>query len=308
MRLLRSVCIEDEGGSREFNGVIISSFDPDTLSRLYISPIVSGETGYAWLLNEDGIFLAHHEEEFAGRDAFKARAKMNPELSYDLINNIQRQMMAGEEGIGRYVSGWHRGQRGKIEERCYLKELKKREGQKSKWLKSIENKIFNARRNGAIIKLFYSSGIRLAELVNLDLADISLKEKQIKVLGKGGKESYCPITDEAVRALKSYINARKVRGNAKNEALFITRTGERIKRRDIQRIVPQCAKEAEIYKKVTPHTLRHSIATHLLDQGMDLRYVQVFLRHASISTTQIYTHVSNRRLKEELSSHHPDNS
>lgn len=194
-----------------------------------------------------------------------------------------------------------------LEKRYYLKELKERKRQETKWLKRTENKIFNARRNNAIIKLFYSSGIRLAELANLDMADIELKERQIKVLGKGGNENYCPITQEAVRALETYIKARGARGDAKDKALFITRAGERIKRRDIQRIVPKYAEEAGINKRVTPHILRHSIATHLLDRGMDLRYVQTFLRHASISSTQIYTHVSNRKLKEELSSHHPDN-
>jgi len=115
IRVVRPVYVEDEERGKEFNGVIICSFDPDTLSSLYISSIVSGETGYAWLLNEDGIFLAHHEKEFLGQDAFKARAKMNSELSYNLIDNIQRQMLAGEEGVGRYVSGWHRGQTGEIE-------------------------------------------------------------------------------------------------------------------------------------------------------------------------------------------------
>jgi len=195
----------------------------------------------------------------------------------------------------------------KLEEKYYLKELKKRKKQGSKSLKRIENKLFNARRNNAIITLFYSSGIRLAELVHLNLSDIYLEEKQIKVLGKGGNESYCPITQEAVEVLNAYIKVRKARGNAKDETLFITRTGDRIKNRDIQRIVPKYAKEARINKRVTPHTLRHSIATHLLDQGMDLRYVQSFLRHASISSTQIYTHVSNGKLKKELSFHHPDN-
>ncbi|GAI13615.1 unnamed protein product, partial [marine sediment metagenome] len=186
----------------------------------------------------------------------------------------------------------------KLKETYYLKELKKRKRQGARSLKRIENKIFNARRNNAIIVLLYSSGIRLAELVNLDLADIDLKERQLKVRAKNGNESYSPLTQEAVGTLKSYIEVRKARGNAEDEALFTTRTGERIKRRDIQRIVPKYAKEAGINKKVTPHTLRHSIAIHLLDRGMNLGYVQAFLRHASASTTQIYTpEVSNRRLK-----------
>ncbi len=115
IRVARPIYIENEKGAKEFNGVIICSFDPKILDKLYISPVISGETGYAWVLNEDGIFLAHHEEEFVCRNAFTARIDTNPKLSYDGINNIQRQMMAGEEGLGRYVSGWHRGYKGKIE-------------------------------------------------------------------------------------------------------------------------------------------------------------------------------------------------
>ena len=115
IRVARPIYIENEKGDREFNGVIACSFDSKTVANLFISSIISGETGYAWLLNESGIFLAHHEEEFEGRDAFTVRIDTNPKLSYDGINNIQRQMMAGKEGVNRYVSGWHRGYTGKIE-------------------------------------------------------------------------------------------------------------------------------------------------------------------------------------------------
>jgi len=195
----------------------------------------------------------------------------------------------------------------KLESKYYRQQLHKRKSGGSRWLARIKNKIFNAKRNDAILKLFYSSGIRIAELVNLDLEDLNLEESQIKVLGKGGKEAYCPITREAAKALSSYLKVRNTRLNAGENALFISRIGKRISKRDIQRFIPHYANQAGIRKKVTPHTLRHSIATHLLDQGMDLRYVQAFLRHASISSTQIYTHVSNRRLREELRYRHPDN-
>jgi PAS domain S-box-containing protein len=115
IRMVRPVYVEDEKGIREFNGVIKCSINPETIANLYVSPIVSGDTGYAWLLNEQGIFLAHHKEAFVGLDAFKVRAETNPELSYNTIINIQQRMMAGEEGAGSYVSGWHRGEKGKIE-------------------------------------------------------------------------------------------------------------------------------------------------------------------------------------------------
>lgn len=195
----------------------------------------------------------------------------------------------------------------KLEEKHYREELRKKKSQGSRWLARIKNKIFNARRNDAILKLFYSSGIRIAELVNLDLEDLNLEESQVKVLGKGGKEAYCPITSEAAKALSAYLKVRNRRLNPSNNALFIAKRDRRISKRDIQRFIPRYAEQAGITKKVTPHILRHSIATHLLDRGMDLRYVQAFLRHASISSTQIYTHVSNRRLREELAYRHPDN-
>ncbi len=109
IRMLRPVYIEDVNGSREFNGVIIASIDPQIVSELFIAPVVSGKTGYAWLLNEEGIFLAHHEADFVGQDAFTVRVEKNPELSYEAINEIQWRMMAGEGGLDRYASGWHRG-------------------------------------------------------------------------------------------------------------------------------------------------------------------------------------------------------
>ena len=115
IRVARPVYVENEKGAKEFNGVIICSFDPKTLANIFISPIISGETGYAWMLNKEGIFLAHHEKEFVGRDACAVRMETNPDLSYDAINNIQQKMMAGEEGTGRYVSGWHREHKGETE-------------------------------------------------------------------------------------------------------------------------------------------------------------------------------------------------
>ena len=115
IRVTIPISIEEKKGKREFNGIIVCSFDPETLNFLYIRPILSGKTGYAWLINEEGIFIAHYEKGFIGEDAFKVRAEKNPELFYDSINEIQRKMIAGEQGVGRYISGWHREQTGKIE-------------------------------------------------------------------------------------------------------------------------------------------------------------------------------------------------
>jgi PAS domain S-box-containing protein len=105
----------DEPEAGRFQGVLVSSLDPHIIAQDFTSPIVSGKTGYAWLLNEEGIFIAHHEEGFTGRNGFEVRAERNPDISYEAIEQIQHRMIAGEEGVGRYVSGWHRGQKGETE-------------------------------------------------------------------------------------------------------------------------------------------------------------------------------------------------
>ncbi|MBA7691947.1 hypothetical protein ES703_100503 [subsurface metagenome] len=105
----------DRSDPGKFQGVLVGSFDPSIIAQSLIDPIISGETGYAWLLSEEGIFLAHHEEGFMGRNAFEVRKERNPDISYDAIEQIQLKMMGGEEGVGRYISGWHRGQIGEIE-------------------------------------------------------------------------------------------------------------------------------------------------------------------------------------------------
>lgn len=115
IRVAHPIFIEDEKGAREFDGVVIVTFNPTMLNKLYISPIVSGNTGYAWLLDQDGTFLAHYEEEFIGRSASEVRRERNPEISYEAIDQIQEKMIVGEEGVSCYVSGWHRGQIGEIE-------------------------------------------------------------------------------------------------------------------------------------------------------------------------------------------------
>ena len=101
--------------SDRFQGILVGSFDPHIIAQNLISPIVSGKTGYAWIINEDGIFIAHHEEGFIGRNALEVRREKNPEISFEAIEQIQQKMLAGDEGVGHYISGWHRGQKGEIE-------------------------------------------------------------------------------------------------------------------------------------------------------------------------------------------------
>ncbi len=159
-------------------------------------------------------------------------------------------------------------------------------------------------RDRAILELLYSSGLRVGELVGLDLGDIDLKEGLVRVLGKGGKERLVPVGGKACEALGLYL---KVRGSfgPKEDALFLNRWGRRLSARSVGRIVKEYALRGEVLKPVTPHVLRHTFATHMLDGGADLRAIQELLGHARLSTTQRYTHVSLSTLMEVYDRAHP---
>ena len=186
-------------------------------------------------------------------------------------------------------------------------ELKKRRLNKSYWLKRSRNKLFTAKRDYAILNLFYSSGIRLKELVNLDLKDLDFKRGIAKVLGKGNREREATLTNETIKILQNYLKARQVWKGNKSRALFLSRTGSRITKMNIQRNIEKYGIEAGINKKITPHMIRHSIATHFLDAGMDIRRIQGFLGHKSLASTQIYTSLVSDKQKEEINRLHPQN-
>lgn len=155
-------------------------------------------------------------------------------------------------------------------------------------------------RERAILELLYSCGLRVSEIVNLTLNDINLTEGFIRVKGKGNKERIVPLGSKAISAIKEYLSQRR---NIKEKRLFLNNRNKGLSRQSIWIIVKQFAKNVGL--DISPHTLRHSFATHLLDNGADLRAVQELLGHSSISTTQIYTHVSTKRLKEEFQMAHP---
>ena len=164
-------------------------------------------------------------------------------------------------------------------------------------------------RDKAMLELLYATGLRVSELVNLNLSDVHLTMGFVRCYGKGNKERIVPIGTMATKALKLYIET--ARGHLINpkrgttEALFLNHHGERLSRQGFWKILKKLAKEAKIEKELTPHTLRHSFATHLLENGADLRAVQEMLGHADISTTQIYTHVTKTRLKDVYNTYHP---
>jgi integrase/recombinase XerC len=156
-------------------------------------------------------------------------------------------------------------------------------------------------RDVAIMELFYSSGLRLSELAALDVADVDLFTESIRVLGKGRKERVCPVGLPALEAISRY----RATGNVHSGPLFINKARRRISTRSIWLILKRYLRHTSIPISISPHKLRHSFATHLLDRGADLRSVQALLGHASLSTTQIYTHVTVERLKKAYADAHP---
>jgi len=156
-------------------------------------------------------------------------------------------------------------------------------------------------RDIAIMELFYSSGLRLSELAALDVADVDLYTESVRVFGKGRKERICPVGFPALEAISRYRAA----ANVHSGALFRNKLRKRMSTRSIWLVLKRYLRQTSIPISVSPHKLRHSFATHMLDRGADLRSVQALLGHASLSTTQIYTHVTVERLKKAYADAHP---
>jgi integrase/recombinase XerC len=160
-------------------------------------------------------------------------------------------------------------------------------------------------RDRAVLELLYASGLRVSELVNMDVEQLNLETGEIRVWGKGSKERVVLIGEPAARALETYVNEGRPQllGKKRNNALFVNRYGGRLPARRIQKILAQYARTID--KKVHPHMLRHTFATHLLDGGADLKVVQELLGHADLSSTQIYTHVTQSQARKIYLSAHP---
>jgi integrase/recombinase XerC len=164
-------------------------------------------------------------------------------------------------------------------------------------------------RDLAILELFYSTGIRLSELCELKLSSMDSKGEVIRVMGKGKKERIVPVGAEALKALQSYLDRRKLSfakmSETDDDALFWNRFGKRLSSRSVRRIVKKHARQVSEEKGSGPHTLRHTFATHLLDQGANLLTIKELLGHESLSTTQIYTHLTTEKLKKIYKKAHP---
>lgn len=162
-------------------------------------------------------------------------------------------------------------------------------------------------RNKAMLELMYASGLRITELISLSLQDVNLEMQTVRVLGKGSKERLVPIGDYATYYLDLYIKEYRflLRKRKDTDILFLSSRGTQMSRQAFFKIIKQLGREKGIQTDFSPHTLRHSFATHLLENGADLRSIQELLGHSDIATTQIYTHISNQQLQENYAKFHP---
>jgi len=174
---------------------------------------------------------------------------------------------------------------------------------------SIDLSKWEGHRNRAIIEVLFSCGLRVSELVNLKLSDLYLEEEYVRVIGKGSKERLVPISRRAIQELSYWFDDRSHMNikHGEEDYVFLNRRGAHLTRTMILIMIKRQAEAAGIQKTISPHTLRHSFATALLEGGADLRFIQALLGHESIGTTEIYTHIDTSMLRDEILEHHPRN-
>ena len=177
-----------------------------------------------------------------------------------------------------------------------------------KIIKSIDMSHPQGQRNMAIIETLYGSGLRVSELINLTISNLFFKEKIIKVIGKGNKQRLIPMGDYSKKHLINYINNNRSLSKIDSiysDIVFLNRNGKKLTRAMIFTLIKKYGEQAGILKKISPHTLRHSFATHLLENGADLRTIQIMMGHESITTTEIYAHMDTKYLKSVMKNFHP---
>ena len=165
-------------------------------------------------------------------------------------------------------------------------------------------------RNKCMIEVLYGCGLRVSEMTGLKISNINFKESYMRIEGKGGKTRFVPLADFTAKIIKNYIKKDRSEGKINDkfsDTLFLNRRGNSITRNMVFLIIKELAEKAGIRKNISPHTFRHSFATHLMQNGADLRYIQEMLGHSSITTTEIYTHLESEELREVILNHHPRN-
>ena len=178
----------------------------------------------------------------------------------------------------------------------------------SKMINSIDEKENFGQRNKTIIEILYGTGIRVSELIELRISNIFFKENIIRVLGKGEKERFVPLGIKAKKSINDYINTKRNHqkvDESSNDILILSKYGKKLTRHMIFTLIRNISKNCGINKKISPHTFRHSFASHLLKNGADLRSIQLILGHESITTTEIYTHLDSKHLLSVMKKYHP---
>ena len=178
----------------------------------------------------------------------------------------------------------------------------------SKMINSIDEKENFGQRNKTIIEILYGTGIRVSELIELRISNIFFKENIIRVLGKGEKERFVPIGIKAKKSINDYINTKRSLqrvDESSNDILILSKYGKKLTRHMIFTLIRNISKNCGINKKISPHTFRHSFASHLLKNGADLRSIQLILGHENITTTEIYTHLYSKHLLSVMKKYHP---
>ena len=177
----------------------------------------------------------------------------------------------------------------------------------NKLLDITENTAFDT-RNKCMLELLYGTGLRISELLSLTINDIDTINSTVRCIGKGDKERIVPINDYIIESLNTYLNVRgELLKNKNTKELFLNRNGDKLTRKGFFKILKKLLLEKGLNTNVSPHTLRHSFATHLLEYGADLRVIQEMLGHSDISTTRIYTHITNKKVREDYNNYHPRN-
>tara|TARA_B100001029_G_scaffold49143_1_gene39213 strand:- start:649 stop:1257 length:609 start_codon:yes stop_codon:yes gene_type:complete len=178
----------------------------------------------------------------------------------------------------------------------------------SKMINSIDEKENFGQRNKTIIEILYGTGIRVSELIELRISNIFFKENIIRVLGKGEKERFVPLGIKAKKSINDYINTKRSLqrvDESSNDILILSKYGKKLTRHMIFTLIRNISKNCGINKKISPHTFRHSFASHLLKNGADLRSIQLILGHENITTTEIYTHLDSKHLLSVMKKYHP---
>ena len=276
------------------------------LSENTMSAYRTDLTGLAkWLYNEKSISLIlAKREDIMAYLASRVKAGAQPRSTARLLSSVRRfyQYLIRESKIEDDPSS-------RIDAPKLGRSLPKSlsEVEVEALLESPDTSEVLGLRDRTMLEMLYASGLRVSELIALELAQLNLRQGVVRVVGKGDKERLVPLGEEAIAWLERYLDESRPQlvKNKPSDALFTTRRGGSMTRQAFWYIIKRYANTAEIGKDLSPHTLRHSFATHLLNNGADLRVVQMLLGHSDLSTTQIYTHVATERLKDVHEVHHP---